>query len=116
MKTLRPILVSLAVALTSSLAAEPFTIVSCKHGDWSDPNSWQPPRVPKAGDKVHIRRDHRVEYDLKSDQLIPLIHVEGALVFARDTDTELNVAMLKVGGKMASHSNRTHRQTLCRRR
>jgi hypothetical protein len=45
-----------------------------------------------------------VSYDAKLPHLIPLLHVAGALVFARDRDTELNVAVLKVGGGKEKHS------------
>ena len=93
-----------ASLLGTVAAAESFTLQSKGDGAWSEPATWQQSRAPKAGDKVHIRAGHRVRFDSKSSPIIPLIHVEGALVFARDKDTELNVAVLKVGGRVASRS------------
>jgi hypothetical protein len=98
MKTVRLILTALAVFSPGVLSAEPFTLESKGDGAWSDAATWQPARQPKAGDKVHIQSGHAVVYDAKSPNLIPLLHIEGSLVFARDRDTELNVAVLKVGG------------------
>ena len=104
MKMLCLTLCFLASVQLAAGATDRFSIESTRGGDWSDPAIWEPQRTPRSGDKVKISRGHRVEYDVASGEVIQLIHIEGALVFARDTDTELNVAMLKVGGKMASHS------------
>ncbi len=104
MKIVRLILTTLAVFSSGVLSAEPFTLESKGDGAWSDAATWQPERQPKAGDKVQIGSGHTVVYDSKSPHLIPLLHIEGALVFARDLDTELNVAVLKVGGGKEAHS------------
>ena len=104
MKMWRLILTALAVFSSGLLSAEPFTLESKGDGAWSNAATWQPERQPKAGDRVHIRSGHAVVYDAKLPHLIPLLHVAGALVFARDRDTELNVAVLKVGGGKEKHS------------
>ena len=104
MNKIRLILTALAVFSPSLSAAEPFTLESKGDGAWSNAATWQPERQPKAGDKVLIQSGHAVVYDANSPDLIPLLHVEGSLVFARDRDTELNVAVLKVGGGKEKHS------------
>lgn len=73
-----------------------FDIRSIKDGKWSDAKTWEPARVPGAGDRVLIGRNTRVVYDAKSDKVLRLVQVVGSLTFARDCDTELNVGVLKV--------------------
>ncbi|MEJ6717251.1 MAG: G8 domain-containing protein, partial [Akkermansiaceae bacterium] len=90
MKIVRLLLAALAVFSSGVLSAESFTLESKGNGAWSDAATWKPARQPKAGDKVHIRSGHAIIYDVKSPHLIPLLHIEGALVFARGRDTELN--------------------------
>jgi hypothetical protein len=67
-----------------------------RSGAWSDPKTWQPSRLPAQGDRVRISRGTRVVYDARSKDVIRLVQVVGTLSFARDRDTELNVAVLKV--------------------
>ncbi len=73
-----------------------FSVRSVADGPWSQPSTWEPARVPAAGDRVLISRGTLVEYDLVDPAVIRLIQVVGTLQFARDRDTELNVAILKV--------------------
>lgn len=73
-----------------------FSIRSVRSGAWSDAKTWQPRRVPKAGDRVLISRGTTVKYDAASKNVIRLIQVVGTLTFARDRDTLLNVGILKV--------------------
>lgn len=73
-----------------------FSVRSIKDGRWSQPDTWQPARVPGAGDRVLVSRDTTVEYDVASPDVLRLVQVVGTLSFARDRDTELNVALLKV--------------------
>ncbi len=73
-----------------------FSIRSVRSGAWSNPATWQPARVPRAGDRVLVARGAAVTYDVKSDAVIRLVQVVGRLDFARDRDTELNVGVLKV--------------------
>ena len=89
----------LAVACTAEHEhgqAVQFSIRSVKDGKWSDPGTWQPARVPAAGDRVLVSAGTRIEYDVVSKDVLRLIQVVGTLSFARDGDTELNVALLKV--------------------
>lgn len=89
----------LAVAWTAEHEhgqAVQFSIRSVKDGKWSDRGTWQPARVPAAGDRVLISAGTRIEYDVVSKDVLRLIQVVGTLSFARDGDTELNVALLKV--------------------
>lgn len=77
-------------------AAVAFSIRSVKDGRWSDAGTWQPARTPAAGDRVLVSRGTTVEYDVARPDVLRLIQVVGTLSFARDRDTELNVALLKV--------------------
>jgi hypothetical protein len=73
-----------------------FSIQSVQDGKWSDPKTWKPARVPGQGDRVLVSRGTRVEYDVKSPDVIRLIQVVGTLQFARDRSTELNVGILTI--------------------
>lgn len=73
-----------------------FSIKSVASGDWSDASIWQPARVPGRGDRVLVSRGTDVRFDVQQPQVIRLVQVVGALRFARDRDTELNVGVLKV--------------------
>lgn len=73
-----------------------FSVRSVKNGRWSEASTWQPNRVPATNDRVLISPGTIVEYDVASPQVVRLIQVVGTLAFARDRDTELNVALLKV--------------------
>jgi len=73
-----------------------FSIKSVGSGDWSNPKTWEPRRVPKTGDRVLISRHNRVRYDVADKAVIRLVQVVGTLHFSRDRDTELNVGLLKV--------------------
>jgi hypothetical protein len=73
-----------------------FDIQSAKDGPWSDPKTWSPERLPKAGDRVLVARGTRVRYDVARPDVLRLVQIVGSLTFARDRDTELNVGLLKV--------------------
>jgi hypothetical protein len=73
-----------------------FTVQSARNGKWSDPDMWKPAQVPKAGDRVKINREHTVLYDAESKDVLRLVQIVGTLRFARDRDTLMNVAVLKV--------------------
>jgi hypothetical protein len=73
-----------------------FSIRSIQSGDWSNAQTWEPARVPKAGDRVLIARGTTVNYDVASAEVVRLIQVVGTLSFARDRDTELNVGVLSM--------------------
>jgi hypothetical protein len=69
---------------------------TAKNGVWSDPRTWESGKVPSTGSRVQIRRGHTVTYDAGSDAIIRFIHVAGALSFAPDKDTRLNVGLIKI--------------------
>src|SRR5262245_53971177 len=80
--------VLLAAAAGAAGAASPPAKVtlpwirSARTGPWSAPATWEGGKVPTAGDRVQVRTDHTVHYDVKSDQVIRAIHVAGTLRFA----------------------------------
>src|SRR5262245_10949933 len=80
----------------ASFAADPPTTRSAKSGSWSDAATWADNKVPGAGARVLIREGHGVVYDVKSDSVIRGLNIGGALVFATDRDTELNVGLIKI--------------------
>ncbi len=69
---------------------------STRDGNWSDPKTWTPARLPKAGDRILVARGTKVVYDVADKAVIRLVQVVGSLTFARDRNTELNVGLLKV--------------------
>jgi hypothetical protein len=73
-----------------------FDVRSRADGKWSDPKTWEPERIPGAGDRVLISRGTDVLYDAQSDDVIRMVQVVGALRFSRDVDTRLSVGLLKV--------------------
>src|SRR5262245_31895605 len=76
--------------------AAPAIVRSARSGNWSSPATWEGGKVPAAGVRVQVRTGHTVTYDLKSDQVIRSIHVAGALTFARDRDTRLDVGLITI--------------------
>jgi len=84
------------IAAAKLLKGKRYTIISVNHGRWSAKQTWQPQRVPQAGDRVLIGPGTRVIYDVKSDAVIRTIKVSGDLTFAHDRDTLLNVGVLRV--------------------
>ncbi|MFM2092965.1 MAG: hypothetical protein RIS70_89, partial [Planctomycetota bacterium] len=73
-----------------------FSIRSVRDGNWSDAATWQPARIPKAGDRVLVARGTHVNYNRKSADVIRLVQVVGTLRFAGDRDTELNVGLITI--------------------
>jgi hypothetical protein len=65
-------------------------------GPWSAPATWQDGRVPKTGDRVQVRAGDTVVYDVKSTDVLRMVHVAGTLTFARDRDTLLTVGLIKI--------------------
>ncbi len=93
---------TLVLATSFRVQAEAFSIESAGNGAWSEARTWKPERVPAAGDKVRVRSGHEVLYDVATEDVLPVLHVEGALVFDRDQDTELHVGVLMVGAERAT--------------
>ncbi len=91
-----PALVVSLVFAAGVFAAEPVVIKSTKSGQWSAKDTWEGKAVPGAGDRVLIRTGHAVTYDVKADAVVRGINVAGTLAFATDTDTLLNVGLIKI--------------------
>ncbi|OWK36371.1 G8 domain-containing protein [Fimbriiglobus ruber] len=90
------VFVSLTLAASPVLAADPPVIRSASGGRWSDTATWAGGQVPGAGSRVLIRDGHRVEYDVKSDAVVRGLNIAGTLAFATDRDTLLNVGLIKI--------------------
>lgn len=73
-----------------------FDARSAHGGKWSDAGTWENGRAPRAGDRVQIRPDHAVIYDVDSSDALRMVHVAGTLTFARDRNTRLDVGLLKI--------------------
>ncbi len=71
-------------------------IRSVKSGSWSDAATWEGGKVPAAGARVQVRSGHSIVYDTKSTDVIRFLHIAGALAFAPDRDTLLNVGLIKI--------------------
>jgi hypothetical protein len=84
------------VALASTSAAERRLVQSAQSGPWSAPATWAGGKVPEAGASVQIRPGHAVTYDIDSTEAIRAIFIAGALRFAPDRDTRLEVGLIKV--------------------
>lgn len=109
MRRTLPMLVVLALSVRLVSAAAPsgdvghshhhhvqFDLRSTRDGNWSDPKTWAPARLPKTGDRVLVARGTTVTYDVADPAVIRLLQVVGTVRFSRDRNTELNVALLKV--------------------
>src|SRR2546423_280297 len=72
-------------------------IRTAKSGPWSAASTWEGNKVPAAGAKVYVRPEHAVLYDVKSEQVIRSVHIDGTLRFAHDKDMLLNVGLIRVG-------------------
>lgn len=94
MLTRPAVLASFLLLLAARPAAE--VVKSARSGPWSDAGTWEGGAVPSAGATVLIRTGHTVVYDQVSDQAIRSVHVGGALKFATDRDTRLDVGLIKV--------------------
>ncbi len=73
-----------------------FTARTAKDGQWSNPQTWEQQRLPKAGDYVQIRAVHSVVYDVNSPVVLRMLHVAGNLRFTRDHTTRLEVGLIKI--------------------
>ena len=83
-----------------SIAAEPTAkidaIRSAGNGPWSAATTWEGGKVPAAGSNVLIRPDHRVVYDVSSEDAIRSVHVGGTLSFDPTKNTKLVVGLIKI--------------------
>ena len=87
----------LLIAGTVSAAEKPAVVSSSKSGAWSAPATWSTGKVPTAGDRALIKSGHSVVYDADSKDVIRGIVVSGALRFAADRDTRLEVGLIAIG-------------------
>ncbi len=92
----RCIAIITTLLVASAVHAEDPVIVTQKSGNWSEPGTWAGNNVPGAGARVLVKAGHRVLYDTKADAIVRGINVAGSLVFATDTDTVLNVGLIKI--------------------
>ncbi len=97
MNRLLPVLgIVLATPLAAQTGHVEFSVRSARNGDWSDAKTWQPARLPQAGDRVLVSPGTTVRFDARTTPVLRIVQVAGKLHFARDRSTELNVALLKV--------------------
>lgn len=92
-------MVSLAILLafcTAVNAAESPVVQSAKSGPWSAAETWSTRRVPGANDRVLIRSEHSVIYDVKSTDIIRGLTISGILKFAPQKDTQLEVGLITI--------------------
>ena len=87
-----------AVALPHNIPdfCESTTIQSVASGAWSNPSIWSLGRVPAAGDRVGIAAGTSVSYDVVNDSALNCLGVNGAMTFAVDRNTRINVGTLMV--------------------
>lgn len=71
-------------------------IRSVQSGPWSMPATWEGGAVPSAGSRVQVRTGHRVVYDVHSDQAVRALFIAGALTFAPDRNTRLDVGLIRI--------------------
>ena len=82
-----------AIALVPSSAATiRSNLSSGTAGNWSDPNTWLPARLPVDGDQVWIQKGDHVLYDVTmtpAAEALTWLRVDGTLDFKTDQDTTL---------------------------
>ncbi len=72
------------------------THIAVNNGSWFDPNTWATGEVPPDGAKVLIPDGVTVDYDGESAVSLFTVRVDGALEFATDQDTFMEVDTLIV--------------------
>ena len=82
---------------TNASKLAPIVIRSTQSGRWSETTTWESGRVPEDGDIVSVAPGHKVIYDVVSKAVIRSLHLDGALQFAPDCDTRLEVGLIRVG-------------------
>ncbi|MEQ9379492.1 MAG: G8 domain-containing protein [Pirellulales bacterium] len=71
-------------------------VLSKQSGPWSAAETWDGGRVPESGDRVVIRKEHHVLYDVDSRDVLRLVQIVGVLEFARDRDTKLEAGLVQL--------------------
>jgi hypothetical protein len=88
--------------LPSSAAEQPAKhpaapiVRTAQSGAWSAPATWEGGKVPLGNVRVLIREGHRVLYDVEAPKPIRSLTISGALSFAHDKDTRLDVGLIKI--------------------
>ncbi len=77
-------------------AAEADVIQSVRSGSWTSPETWSSGKIPGDGAKVLVQRAHTVLYDHDSSEVIRGIQIAGALKFATDRNTRLEVGLIRI--------------------
>ncbi|WP_425407757.1 Ig-like domain-containing protein [Hyphococcus sp.] len=84
------------MAVLAIVAVADATHVAVNNGSWFDPSTWRDGQVPGAGAKVVIPEGVEVAYDGESPVSLFTVRVDGALEFATDVDTFMEVDTLVV--------------------
>ncbi len=84
------------MALLELVPVADATHIAVNDGSWFDPNTWAGGEVPGAGAKVLISEGVTVSYDDESAVSLFTVRVDGALEFATDVDTFMEVDTLVV--------------------
>ena len=84
------------ILTAASYAQNGVVVRSAKSGPWSSPETWASGAVPTTGARVLIRTGHTVRYDVKSAEVIRVVHIAGTLTFARDRDTRLDAGLIRI--------------------
>ncbi|MEZ5896480.1 MAG: G8 domain-containing protein [Parvularculaceae bacterium] len=79
------------MALMNMAPVSAATHVAVNNGSWFDPNTWANGQVPGDGAKVLIPQGLTVSYDGQSQASLFTVRVDGALEFATDVDTFMEV-------------------------
>lgn len=84
------------MALMELVPASETTHVAVQNGSWFDPATWENGVIPGEGAKVLIPEGVEVAYDGESAVSLFTVRVDGALEFATDKDTFMEVDTLVV--------------------
>src|SRR5262245_17416152 len=86
----------LSAAEQPARGAGPPIVRTAQGGAWSAPATWEGGKVPSGDVRVLIRQGHHVVYDVQAKGPIRSLTISGALSFARDRDTRLDVGLIKI--------------------
>lgn len=91
-----PVKTSEHLALLDLVPVAEATHVAVKNGSWFDPSTWANGEVPGEGARVHIPEGVSVAYDGENPASLFTVRVDGALDFATDQNTFMEVDTLIV--------------------
>lgn len=97
-----PSKVSEHMAVLELVPVSEATHIAVNDGSWFDPNTWAGGEVPGEGAKVVIPHGMTVTYDDESAVSLFTVRVDGALTFATDQDTfmEVDTFVVTPSGKL----------------